>query len=98
MEQYGGSPGRSTYCYAKLAASFINLLHYCLPTSGFYDAGKNNRSKCTTIRLDATPSGLSDLYQYYPPFTPNALSAATLAFYPGLGQALNIAGLHTRWL
>ena len=60
--------------------------------------GKITEANAPTIRLDATPSGLSDLYQYYPPFTPNALSAATLAFYPGLGQALNIAGLHTRGL
>ena len=47
--------------------------------------GKITEANAPTIRLDATPSGLSDLYQYYPPFTPNALSAATLAFYPGLG-------------
>jgi len=64
----------------------------------FMMQGKITEANAPTIRLDATPSGLSDLYQYYPPFTPNALSAATLAFYPGLGQALNIAGLHTRWL
>ena len=31
-----GSPGHSTYCYAELAASFINFIHYCSPP---YDAG-----------------------------------------------------------
>ena len=29
---------------------------------------------------------------------PNALSDATLTIYPGLGQALNNAGLHSQWL
>jgi len=33
-----------------------------------------------------------------PIFTRNALSAATLPIYPGLGQAPNNAGWHTRWL
>ena len=32
-----GSPGHSTYCYAELAASFINFIHYCSPPC---DAGK----------------------------------------------------------
>ena len=44
----------STYCYAELAASFINFLHYCSPSSGFYGAGKDNRGRQT----DATPSRL----------------------------------------
>ena len=47
MDQYASSPGHSTYSYAELAASFINFLHYCLPTSGFYGAGKDNRGRCT---------------------------------------------------
>jgi len=40
MDQYDGSPGRSTCCFAELAASFINFLHYCSPSSGFCGAGK----------------------------------------------------------
>ena len=47
MDQYAGSPDHSTYCYAELATSFINFLHYCLPSSGFYGAGKDNRGRCT---------------------------------------------------
>jgi len=47
MDQYAGSPGHSTYCYAELAASFINFLNYCSPSSGFYSAGKDNRSRLT---------------------------------------------------
>ena len=37
------------YCYAELTASFINFLHHCLPSSGFYGAGKDNRGRCTKI-------------------------------------------------
>ena len=48
MDQYAGSPGRNTDYYGELAASFINLLHYCFPSSGFYGAGKDNRGRCTT--------------------------------------------------
>jgi len=61
--------------------------------------GKITEADSPTIHLDATPSGLS-----VPPppsprpfFTPNALSATTLPIYPGLGQALNNAGMHTQW-
>jgi len=42
MDQYAGSPGRCTYCYAELAASFINFLQYCAPSSGFYGAGEDD--------------------------------------------------------
>jgi len=35
------------YCYAELAASCINVLHYCLPSSGFYGAGKDNMGRHT---------------------------------------------------
>ena len=31
MDQHDGSPRHSTYCYAELAASSINFLHYCSP-------------------------------------------------------------------
>ena len=47
MDQYAVSPGHSTYWYTELLASFINFLHYCSPSSGFYGAGKDNRSRCT---------------------------------------------------
>jgi len=40
------------YCYAELTASFINFLHHCLPSSGFYGAGKDNRGRHTN-----NPSG-----------------------------------------
>ena len=36
LDQYARSPGHSIYCYTELAASFINFLHYCWPSSGFY--------------------------------------------------------------
>ena len=41
------SPGHSTYCYTELAASFVNFLHYCLPSSGFYAAEKDNSDRDT---------------------------------------------------
>jgi len=59
----------------------------------FMVQGKITEADALTIRLDATPSGLS-----VPPppsspiFMPSALSVATLAIYPGLGQAPNNAG------
>jgi len=58
MDQHAGSPCHSTYYYAELAASFINFPYYCLPSSGFYGAGKDNGADALTIRLDATPSRL----------------------------------------
>jgi len=36
-------PRYSTCCYAQLPASFTNFLHYCSPSPGFYDAGKEQR-------------------------------------------------------
>jgi len=59
----------------------------------FVVQGKITEAEAHTIRLDATPSGLS-----VPPppsspiFIPSALSVATLAIYPGLGHAPNNAG------
>jgi len=97
MDQYAGSPGHSTYCCAELASSFINIL--CSPSSGFYDAGKDNRGRRT-----GNPSGRHPIRTIGDPppssahFTPTALSAATLPIYPVLRQALNNAGLHARWL
>jgi len=96
MDQYAGSPGHSTYCYTELAASFINFLHYCSPTSGFYGAEKITEADALTIHLDSTPSGLSvPPPPLSPIFMPNAFSDATIPIYPGLGQASNNAGLHT---
>jgi len=44
-----------------------------------------------TIWLRTTPSGLiSDPPQHPPIFNPDALPAATLPLYPGLGQAPNM--------
>ena len=82
-----------TYCYTKLTASFINFFHYCPPSSGLYGTGKDNRGRRTV-----NPSGLSVPQTSSPIFTLNALSAAMLPIYPGLGQSPNNAGLHTQWL
>jgi len=70
-------------------SSFIarHLLHFML-----------QMADAPTIRLDATPSGLSVPPPLHRPhiFTPNALSAAALPICPGLGKAPNnAAGLHT---
>ena len=86
--QDAGSPGHSrpTCCYAELAASFTNFLHYCLQSSGFY--GDITEADAQTIRLNAPPSGLSvPPLPSSPIFTSNALSGATLLIYSGLGQA-----------
>ena len=49
-----------------------------------------------TVQLGATPSELvSDPPPSSPIFTLDALPAATLPIYPGLGQAQEYAGLHT---
>ena len=97
MGQYASSPGSSTctYCYTELVASFINFLHYCSPSSRFYAAWKDNRNNAPTICVDTIPSFRS---VPPPPLSPHfyaeALSAAILPSYPGLGQAPNNAGLH----
>jgi len=97
MDQYAGSPGHSTYCYAELTVSFINFLHYCSPSSGLYGVGKDNRGRCTDNPSGCHPiqtiGALTSIM-----FMPNTLSAATLPIYPGLRQAPNNAGLHTRRL
>jgi len=64
----------------------------------FMVQGKTTEADARTICLEATPSGLSvppGPTSITPHFLPNALSAATLPIYPGLGQAPNNAGLHT---
>jgi len=61
----------------------------------FMVQGKITETDALTIRLDATPSGLSVPQPPSSPiFTLNALSAASLPIYPGLGQAPNNAGLY----
>jgi len=48
-----------------------------------------------TVQLGVTPSELiSEPPQSSPIFTPDALPAATLSIYPGLGHAQEYAGLH----
>jgi len=86
-----------TYCYGELA-SFINFVHYCSPSSGFYGTWKITEAVTRTIHLDASPDYWCLHLQYPPIFKHNAICATTLTIYPGLGQALNNAGLHTWWL
>ena len=69
MDQYAGSPGHSTYCYVKITASFINFLHYCSPSSGFYGVGKDNRGRRTdnpsghhSIRTISTRTSIISLF------------------------------------
>ena len=99
MDQYASSPSRSTYCYAELAASFINFLHYCSPSFGFYGVGKDNRGRCTD-----NPSGCHLIWTIGAPISiiapflhrmPFLLNPPNLSW---LGTAPNNAGLHTRWL
>jgi len=53
--------------------------------------GKITEADTPTIRMGATPSVLiSDPPPSSPIFTPDALPAATLPLYPGLGQAPNM--------
>jgi len=54
----------------------------------FMVQGMTTEVDTLTIRLGDTPSRLiSDLPPSSPIFTPDALPAATLPLYPGLGQA-----------
>jgi len=61
--------------------------------------GKITEADTPTIRLGATPSGLTSVPTPSAPiFTPDALPAATLPLYAGLGQASNmLACMHTQW-
>jgi len=53
--------------------------------------GKTSEADTPTIRLGATPSRLiSDPPPSSPIFTSDAIPAATLPIYPGLGQAPNM--------
>ena len=80
MNQYACSPGYGTYCYPELAASFINFLHYCSPSSGFYGAGKDNRGRCTDKPSECHPMWTvgAPTSITLPFFTSSALSVATL--------------------
>jgi len=50
--------------------------------------GKITEEDSPTILMDATPSRL--ISSLNPIFMPDAISAATLPLYPGLGQASNM--------
>ena len=97
MDQYAGSPGHCTYCYAELSASFINFI-IARHLLDFMVHGKITEADALTIHLDATPSGLS-----VPP-SPSSrhfhaecpFCRANLPIYPGLGQALSNAGWHAQ--
>jgi len=60
--------------------------------------GKITEADAPTIRLDATPSGLSVPLPPSSQFMPDAISAAILPIYHGLEQTPNNAGLHTHIL
>ena len=78
-----------------LSTSSITACHLL----DFMVQGKITDAGTLTTRLDATASGPSVPYLHHPHiFMLNVLSAATLPIYPGLGQAPNNAGLHTRSL
>jgi len=58
--------------------------------------GKTIKSRMPMIRLHATPSGPSMPHLHLRRrFTPDALPAATLPIYHGLGQAPNMLDMHT---
>jgi len=81
--QYSSSPGHSNYCHTELAASFIDFLHYCSPSSGFCGAAKDNRGRHTD-----NSSGRHPIQTVHPPisiithFWLNALSVAAVPVYP----------------
>ena len=59
MDQYASSHGCSTYSYAEFAASFINILYFCSPSSGFMVQGKSRKYSSRNKRGKHTgnPSG-----------------------------------------
>jgi len=66
--------------------------------------GKITEADTPIIRLGATPSGIiSDPLPSFPIFTPDALPAATLPLYSGLGQAPTMLAcipsgvVHNQW-
>jgi len=83
MDQYAGSPGCSNECYTELAVSFINFLHYCSTLSILWCRERTDRQ--SRLSVPSLPSSTI--------FTTNALSAAALPIYPGVGQAPTNASL-----
>jgi len=85
------------YCCAQLAASFINFLHYCSPSSGFYGAGKDrgrhtdNPSGCHPIRTIVAPISI------IPPFYAECLFCCNPPNLSWLAAASYNASLHTWW-
>jgi len=62
-----------------------------VPEENFLVQGKTTEADRPTIQMGATLSRLiSDPSPSSPIFTPDALPAATLQIYPGLGQAPNM--------
>jgi len=70
-------------------------------SSGLYSAREDNRARHTdntagrhSIRTNQQPTSITS-----PPFfMPDALPAATLPIYPGLGQAVNMLACNAKWL
>ena len=78
-----GSVCRQFWSQYLLAASFVNFIHYCSPSSGFYGAGKDNRGRRTDF-----PSGCHPIWtigvpeSLIPRFLPNALSDTHIHTHP----------------
>jgi len=102
MDQHAGSHGQRCWFWSQyLLLRRLRCILYQLPPLQlaifwiFMVQGKITEADAPTIRLDATPSELSVPQPPSSPiFTLNALSAASLPIYPGLGQAPNNAGLY----
>jgi len=79
--------------------TYPSILFLTIIILDFMEQGTIMEAEAPTVWVDATPSKLT-----VPPppptpiFTLNALPAATLSIYPGLEQAPNNVGLHSRWL
>jgi len=83
-------------------SAVLNLLHPVSTSSTiarhllqFTVQGKITETDAPTIRVDATPSGL---LVSPPPSPPPFYAECPLSHDKFMGQALNNAGLHTRWL
>jgi len=60
--------------------------------------GKMTVADAPAIQLGATPSALLNKPPpSSPTFTPDAIPAATLSLYPGLGQAPNVLAYPVAW-
>jgi len=98
LTDYGSVCGQSWsqyLCYAELAASFINFLHYYSPSSGFH--GKDNRGR-QSIWTSPHPDYRCPT-STIPHFTPNAPSCRHPPNLVWLETSTpNNTGLHTQWL